>query len=126
MMQTLDWAYDKTVNGLPGQDDIDSLVNDYLSKYSKEEAINKLIQFQTTKAAASGFITGFGGYSPYPLAFLQMSPKSYFFNYELIAVIAKIRGFDLESDQVRTFAYATLTGSSVTDIVKKIRNRIRQ
>lgn len=39
MLETLDWAYSKTVTGLPGQKTIDVLVNDYLSKYDKETAM---------------------------------------------------------------------------------------
>lgn len=37
----------------------------------------------------------------------------------MIAAIASIRGYNLRSDQVQTFVYATLAGSSVADIVKK-------
>lgn len=33
MMHTLDWAYERTLTGLPGQKDIHVLVADYLSKY---------------------------------------------------------------------------------------------
>ena len=40
------------------------------------------------------------------------------FQMRMIAAIATIRGYDLESDQVRTFVYATLAGTSVSDIVK--------
>ena len=46
---------------MPGQTDIYSLVDDYLSGYNNETAINKLISAQKTKATTSGIITGFGG-----------------------------------------------------------------
>ncbi len=61
MLKALDWSYEATLNGLPGQKTVDDLVEDYLSKYDKETAIKKLVNFQTTKAAVSGFVTGFGG-----------------------------------------------------------------
>ena len=38
-MQTLDWAYDKTITGLPGQKNVYELVNNYLFKHEKETAI---------------------------------------------------------------------------------------
>ncbi|MDN7146071.1 EcsC family protein [Liquorilactobacillus mali] len=119
MMETLDWAYDKTTNGLPGQESIDDLVNDYLSKYDKETAIDKLIQFQVAKAATSGFVTGFGGAITFPVTIPANIASVILFQMRMIAAIARIRGYDLKSDQVQTFVYATLAGTSVSDIVKK-------
>lgn len=119
MLQTLDWAYDKTMNGLPGQKHLDELVNDYLSKDDVETAINKLIAFQTTKAAASGFITGFGGLLTMPVTIPANITTVILFQMRMIAAIAKMRGYDLNSDQVQTFVYATLAGTTVTDIMKK-------
>ena len=37
----------------------------------------------------------------------------------MIATIAYMRGYDLKSDQVQTFVYAALTGTTVADIAKK-------
>jgi len=37
----------------------------------------------------------------------------------MIAAIALIRGYDLNSDQVQTFVYATLAGTTVSGIMKK-------
>jgi len=119
MMQTLDYAYDKTMVGLPGQKDINQLVDDYLSKYDKETAINKLINFQTSKAATSGFVTGFGGVITMPVTIPANVTTVILFQMRMIAAIASIRGYDLKSDQVQTFVYATLAGTSVTDIMKK-------
>lgn len=119
MMQTLDWAYDKTLTGLPGQKDIHDLVNDYLSKYDKETAIKKLINFQTTKAATSGFVTGFGGILTMPVTIPANVSSVILFQMRMIAAIALIRGYDLNSDQVQTFVYATLAGTSLTNIMKQ-------
>ncbi|GFH41512.1 hypothetical protein Hs30E_00630 [Lactococcus hodotermopsidis] len=41
------------------------------------------------------------------------------FQMRMIAAIALIRGYDLHDDQVRTFVYATLAGTTVSDLVKK-------
>lgn len=119
MMQTLDWGYEKTINGLPGQKTLDEFVNDYLKKYEPELAIDKLISFQTGKAATSGFITGFGGVLTLALTLPANITTVILFQLRMIAAIASIRGYDLNSDQVQTFVYATLAGSSVTDVVKK-------
>jgi len=37
----------------------------------------------------------------------------------MIAAIAYMGGFDIHSDQVQTLAYACLTGSAITDILKQ-------
>lgn len=119
MMHTLDWACERTLTGLPGQKDIHVLVADYLSKYTPNVAIKHLVNFQTTKAATSGFVTGFGGLITMPVTIPANVTTVILFQMRMIAAIALIRGYDLESDQTQTFVYATLAGTSVTDIMKK-------
>lgn len=103
MLQTLDWAYDKTLTGLPGQKDIYKLVEDYLKRYDVETAIDKLISYQTTKAATSGFVTGFGGILTLPVTVPANVSTVILFQMRMIAAIALLRGYDLNSDQVQTF-----------------------
>ena len=119
MMQTLDWAYEKTMTGLPGQKNIDQLVQDYLTRYDPETAINKLVRSQKTMATTSGILTGFGGILTMPVTIPANVVSVILVQMRMIAAIANIRGYDLKSDQVRTLVYATLAGTSVIDIVKK-------
>ena len=119
MMRTLDCAYEKTLSGLPGQKNIHILVDDYLNKYKPDVAIRHLVNFQTTKAATSGFVTGFGGLITMPVTIPANVTTVILFQMRMIAAIALIRGYDLDSDQTQTFVYATLAGTSVTDIMKK-------
>lgn len=119
IMQTLDWSYETTLNGLPGQKNVNELVNDYLSKYDKETAIKKLVNYQTTKATVSGFVTGFGGFMTMPVTLPANITTVILFQMRMIAAIATIRSYDLNSDQTQTFVYATLAGTSVADIMKK-------
>lgn len=118
IMQALDWAYNSTIHGLPKQKDIYSLVDDYLSRYDAEAAIKRLVNYQTTKAATSGFLTGLGGIITLPVAIPANIASVILFQMRMIAAIAVIRGYSLESDQVRTFVYVALTGSSVVEILK--------
>lgn len=67
----------------------------------------------------SGFVTGFGGVITMPAALPLNVTTVILFQMRMIAAIAKIRGYDLRSDQVQTFVYATLAGTSVADIMKK-------
>ena len=119
MMQTLDWAYEKAMTGLPGQKSIDQLVQDYLTRYDPETAINKLVRSQKTMATTSGILTGFGGILTMPVTIPANVVSVILVQMRMIAAIANIRGYDLKSDQVRTLVYATLAGTSVIDIVKK-------
>lgn len=101
LSNTLDWAYSKTVEGIPGQQSIAQFVNDYLSKSkSTDEAIDKIIKFQTTKAAVSGFVTDFGGVLTLPVTIPANVTSVILFQMRMIAAIASIRGYDLHSDQV--------------------------
>lgn len=119
MMETLDWAYDKTLTGLPGQKGIQELVDDYLSRYDKETAIKKLVNAQVTKAATSGFVTGFGGILTMPVSIPANVTSVILFQMRMIAAIALIQGYNLNSDQVQTFVYATLAGTTVSNLMKK-------
>lgn len=119
MMQTLDWAYEQTMTGLPGQKSIDQLVQDYLTRYDPETAINKLVRSQKTMATTSGILTGLGGILTMPVTIPANVVSVILVQMRMIAAIANIRGYDLKSDQVRTLLYATLAGTSVIDIVKK-------
>ncbi|MFT8324364.1 EcsC family protein [Oenococcus sicerae] len=119
ILKMLDWSYDKTIEGLPGQKNIYEFVNDYLKTSDKETAIKKMIRFQTTKAATSGFATGFGGFATMMATIPADIAMVTVFQMRMVAAIAIIRGYELKSDQVRTFVYAALAGSNMSDIVKK-------
>lgn len=119
MLETLNWAYTNTLNGLPGQKSVYQLVRDYLEKYDANEAEQRLVQFQTSKAATAGFVTGLGGLITLPVAVPANVATVILVQMRMIAAIALMHGYDLHDQQVRTFVYATLTGSSVADIVKQ-------
>ena len=119
MMELLEWTYDKTLNGVPGTKSVDQLAADYLNKYDKETAIDHLVNNQITKATMSGVITGFGGIITLPVTVPANVASVLFVQMRMIATIAKIRGYDLKSDQVQTFVYTALVGSSIADVAKK-------
>jgi len=118
MSEALDWCYDKSVNGMPGQKSIDELVEDYLSKHEPEKAIDVLINTQLTKASVSGFLSGLGGVVTMPVSLLANITSVLLVQLRLIAAIAKIRGYDLHDDQVQTQVYCALTGTSMANIAK--------
>jgi hypothetical protein len=60
IMSTLDWAYEKSINGVAGLDSAEELANSYWNGNSDSpyEQANSLIRWRNTKAATSGFVTG--------------------------------------------------------------------
>lgn len=63
IMKALDWSYDTAINGgIPGVDTASELAENYLKKEGTlKQRVNKLIHWQNTKCATSGFLTGLGG-----------------------------------------------------------------
>ena len=120
MMNLLDVCYDKALQGvLPGEKSIEELAEDYLYKSSsKKKAIDDLIGYQTLLCGTNGFITGLGGLLVLPVAIPTNILSTIYIQLRMIAAIAYINGYDIYSDQVRTIAYACLTGSSVANILK--------
>ena len=122
MMNLLDVCYDKALQGvLPGEKSIEELAEDYLAKTSsREKAIDKLIGYQTVLCGTNGFITGLGGLLVLPVAIPANVAGVIYVQLRMTAAIAYINGYDIYSDQVRTIAYACLTGSSTTKVLKNV------
>ena len=126
MMNLLDVCYDKALQGvLPVEKSIEELAEDYLAKTnSREKAIDKLIGYQTVLCGTNGFITGLGGLLPVTIP-TNVAGVIYV-QLRMIAAIAHINGYDIYSDQVRTIAYACLTGSSAANILKNVGIKISE
>lgn len=119
MEQVLEWAYTKTINGIPGADTAYELAEGYLAKNTGvDSAISSLVTWQTTKCATSGFLTGLGGAITLPVAIPVNLASVIYVQMRMIASIAHMRGYDLKDDQVQTFVYACLTGQSAAEVAK--------
>ena len=128
MMNLLDVCYDKALQGvLPGEKSVEELAEDYLAKTSsREKAIDKLIGYQTVLCGTNGFITGLGGLLALPVTIPTNVAGVIYVQLRMIAAIAHINGYDIYSDQVRTIAYACLTGSSAANILKNVGIKISE
>ena len=128
MMNLLDVCYDKALQGvLPGEKSVEELAEDYLAKTSsREKAIDKLIGYQTVLCGTNGFITGLGGLLVLPVTISANVAGVIYVQLRMIAAIAHINGYDIYSDQVRTIAYACLTGSSAANILKNVGIKISE
>lgn len=120
MTQALDWAYEKALNGLPGDLSSESLAKSYMKKFSStDEAIHSLIKWQTAKSSTSGFVTGLGGIVTLPVAVPVNIASVLYVQMRMIAAIAYMRGYDLKDDQVQTFVFICLTEQAASDILKQ-------
>ena len=120
MTQALGWAYEKALNGIPGDLSSESLAKSYMKKFSStDEAIHSLIKWQTAKSSTSGFVTGLGGIVTLPVAVPVNIASVLYVQMRMIAAIAYMRGYDLKDDQVQTFVFICLTGQAASDILKQ-------
>jgi uncharacterized protein (DUF697 family) len=133
IQKVLDWAYDKAVYGLSykkkspaklafksaiitdgssnAQDEeklklsVIDMVKKYQDKFPNEpeKQINSLIRRQVAICSASGFLSGLFGVMTIPVTLPANMASVFYFQLRMAAAIACIRGYDLESDEVRKF-----------------------
>lgn len=121
IMQALDWAYDKAVNGIPGLDSAQEMAQDYLEvEGSLVDKVNSLIRWQNTKAGTSGFLSGLGGIALMPVTIPANITSVMYVQVRMIAAIAHMGGHDLQNDRVKALVYTCLCGNAAKDIVKEI------
>ena len=116
MVDILDVCYDKALQGIPKvSKSVDELAEDYSSKYpTAEKAAKALVANQLVKCTTSGFLTGLGGIITLPV---NVSSVLYV-QLRMIAAVAKLGGYEPNTDQVQTLVYACMTGQAVADVLK--------
>lgn len=120
IIKAMDWAYDKAVNGISGLDSAEDLAANYLQgEGTLRDKANSLIRWQNTKAATSGFITGLGGLLTMPVTLPANLTSVLYVQIRMIAAIARMGGYDLKDDRVKSLVYTCLTASSAVDVVKQ-------
>lgn len=121
LMKLLDSCYEKCLHGIPKvSPSVENMANDYLKKYStKEEACKAMLRNQIVKCTTSGFATGFGGVITMPVALPANIGSVLYMQMRMIACVAYIKGYKLDSDQTQTFIYACLAGVAVNGLIKQ-------
>lgn len=121
IMKILDNCYEACLNGIPKvSDDVKLVADEYLNKYkNKEIACKKMLDNQIIKCTTSGFITGFGGILTLPVSLPANITSVIYVQMRMIACAAYMGGYDLSSDETRTFIYACLAGVAVNGLIKQ-------
>ena len=121
VQRALTWAYDAALDGVPGLGTLDEFVSSYCyDGRNPEDAIESLIKWQMAKAGTTGFVSGLGGLVTLPIAVPANLAGVLLIQLRMITAIAKIRGYNIHSDQVRTLCIACLAGSAMSDILKEV------
>ena len=121
IMKILDSCYNKCLNGIPKvSPKVEDMANEYLQKYETTElACEAMLKNQITKCTTSGFITGFGGIITMPVTLPANVTSVLYVQMRMIACVAYMAGFELNSDETQTFVYACLAGVAVNELVKQ-------
>lgn len=89
------------------------LADEHLTQHGDpNKAIDKLIATHTRLVAATGFASGVGGVFTLPVTIPTDVAVFYAMSARCAAGVAHLRGYDIESDEVRSLVLLTLLGSA--------------
>ena len=117
VMKLLDSCYEKCLNGIPKvSPSVEELANDYLKKHrTTEEACRTMLINQIAKCTTSGVVTGFGGFITMPVAIPANVGSVIYVQMRMIACVAYMADYELDSDQTQTFIYSCLADKRSAD-----------
>lgn len=121
IMKLLDICYDKCSNGIPKiSPSVAEMANDYLKKHeTADDACRAMLKNQITKCTTSGIVTGFGGFITMPISIPANVGSVIYVQMRMIACVAYMADYELDSDQTQTFVYACLAGVAVSGLLKQ-------
>lgn len=122
ILRLLDECYEKCLNGLPKiSPTVEKMAQDYMKRYkTKEDACRAMLKNQVIKCTTSGALSGLGGIITLPVAIPANIGSVVYVQMRMIACVAYMADFDLDSDQAQTFVYACLAGVALTGLVKQV------
>ena len=85
----------------------------------REEAVEAIVRNHVRLGAASGFVTSAGGFITLPVALPANVLGFYLIATRMTAAIAKVRGYDIKQEQIRTAVLLTLVGADADDLLRK-------
>ena len=121
IMNLLDICYEKCLNGIPKiSPSVEDMANDYLEKHKMtEKACKTMLRNQVAKCTTSGAVTGFGGFITLPVAIPANIGSVIYVQMRMIACVAYMADYELNSDQTQTFVYACLAGVAINELLKQ-------
>jgi hypothetical protein len=86
----------------------------------REDAIRRLVATHVRLAAASGFVTGLGGIATLPVTVPASMAGLYIIATRMTAGIAHLRGYDVDTDEVRSAILVSLLGSAGASVLRNV------
>ena len=121
IMKLLDSCYDKCLNGISQiSPSVAEMANNYLKKHETvDDACRAMLKNQIAKCTTSGIVTGFGGFITMPVSIPANVGSVIYVQMRMIACVAYMADYELDSDQTQTFVYACLAGVAVNGLLKQ-------
>lgn len=119
ILKSLDWAYSKAINGVPGLDSAQDIANDFSQREGTLiDKANSLIRWQNTKAGTSGFVTGLGGLLTLPVTLPVNITSVMYVQIRMVTAIAIMGGYNVKDDRIRTLVYSCIAANSIAEVAK--------
>ena len=119
VQSTLNWIIEAGINGFGVLPSARKVANDHLKDaVDLDSAIESIINWRTAYAAGSGFVTGVGGIAAMPVTIPAGLLVSYALGANTAAAIACVRGYEIDTEQVRTLILLCLIGESAEQVLK--------
>jgi len=119
--QSLNWILEAGINGFGILPSARKVAQDHFREgKSTEEIINSIIKWRTAYGIGTGFVTGVGGIPAMPIAIPAGLVASYALGANTAAAVAHVRGYEINTDQVRTLILLCLMAESAEMILKNI------
>ena len=84
-----------------------------------DAADDAIVRSHIVKGGAAGFATSLGGFITFPVALPANLLGFYLLATRMTAAVAKVRGYDITSEQIRTAVLLTLVGADADDLLRK-------
>lgn len=121
MQNFLSACYGKCLTGFSMSKPVEEMARDYMDRYpSVSIACDAMIRKQNIKCMADGFVTSFGGFASMLVTLPANVTSVLYMQMRMIACVAYMGGYDLNSDQVQTFVYACLAGIGLSNVLSSI------
>lgn len=113
----------KGIEGFAGLSGAREVANTYINSKeykNKDEMVDSLINWESSKNFTSGFLTGLGGAITLPVTIPTSLAASWTIQVRMCAAIAEIYGHNLEEESVKTIILLAIIGSSGADLFKSL------
>lgn len=84
-----------------------------------EKAVDEIVRDHLRLGAASGFLTNLGGFVTLPVALPANVLGFYVLATRMSAAVAKLRGYDITQDEIRSAVLLSLVGADAQDLLAK-------